>query len=182
MVMRKNDYIKEVILESLSIGGIITISLLAPNALKILKQFDKNKKHYRPSYITRKVRELEKGGYVKLIKKSSSIYVRLTTSGKDRLKQYTLKKKVSKTNSWDKIWRMVIFDIKEYRRGSRDKLRRELINSGFKKLQNSVWISPYPCEEFIILLKSDLQIGKDLLYLETRKIEGEGKIKKMFNL
>jgi phenylacetic acid degradation operon negative regulatory protein len=49
---------------------------------------------------------------------------------------------------WDGAWRIVAFDIPEARAGLRKKLRRRLHELRFGYLQNSVWISPDPVEEF----------------------------------
>jgi len=48
--------------------------------------------------------------------------------------------------TWDKKWRMVIFDVEEKYRNQRNYLRRQLENLGFGMLQESVWISPFPIE------------------------------------
>lgn len=178
--MRKNAYIGEIILKTLLAAGVISIAILAPNALQALKIF--KKRIYSPSYINQKIKELEKQGYVKLLKKNNKIYITITEKGKLQLQKYRVKNNQTVKHKWDKKWRIIIFDIKEYRRKTRDRLRRELINYGFKKLQNSVWVSPYPCEEFIVLLKSDLKIGKDLLYMESVYIEGSEKKEKSFSL
>jgi DNA-binding transcriptional regulator PaaX len=43
----------------------------------------------------------------------------------------------------DGVWKMVIFDIPEKQRQVRNILRAKLVSLGFKKWQNSIWISPY---------------------------------------
>ena len=83
---------------------------------------------------------------------------------------------------WDKRYRMIIFDIPERRRIVRDQLRRIMRECGFLRIQDSVWVSPYDCEELIILIKADLHIGKDVLYTIVEKIENDKWIKKYFNL
>lgn len=75
-----------------------------------------------------------------------------------------------------------MFDIKEPRRSVRDALRRELQAVGFVKIQHSVWAYPYPCEDFIALLKADLHVGKDILYLVVEEMENDYLLKKHFSL
>ena len=53
---------------------------------------------------------------------------------------------------------------------------------GFLRLQDSVWVFPYDCEEVIALIKADLRIGKDVLYTIVEKIENDKPIKKHFDL
>src|SRR3989344_6024245 len=43
---------------------------------------------------------------------------------------------------WDGKWKILIFDIDEINRGTRDSLRIKLKYLGFGLLQKSVWISP----------------------------------------
>ncbi len=87
-----------------------------------------------------------------------------------------------KHHRWDKRWRMVVYDIKENRRGVRVKLQELLRGFGFYKLQNSVWIYPYDCEALMILLKADFKIGTDVLYAVVEKIENDQKLKTHFGL
>jgi phenylacetic acid degradation operon negative regulatory protein len=44
---------------------------------------------------------------------------------------------------WDKKWRILIFDIAEVSRKTRDILRLKLKELGFGMLQKSVWITPH---------------------------------------
>ncbi|VAW19183.1 hypothetical protein MNBD_BACTEROID05-1044, partial [hydrothermal vent metagenome] len=70
----------------------------------------------------------------------------------------------------------------ERKRGVRDKLRKALVNFGFIKLQNSIWVYPYECEEFITMLKADLKTGKDILYIVADKVEYDKNFKGNFKL
>ncbi len=47
------------------------------------------------------------------------------------------------TKPWSGYWRMVIYDIPEEKSGLRDKLCYHLDELGFKRLQRSVWLSPF---------------------------------------
>jgi len=53
---------------------------------------------------------------------------------------------------------------------------------GFLRIQDSSWLYPYDCEEFMALLKADLHIGKDVLYAVVEEIENDKWIRKHFNL
>ncbi|KKT75590.1 MAG: hypothetical protein UW71_C0001G0001, partial [Parcubacteria group bacterium GW2011_GWB1_44_7] len=56
------------------------------------------------------------------------------------------------------------------------------LSVGFMKLQKSVWVYPYDCEDFVNLIKADFKIGKDLLYLIVDSIENDKFIKEYFQL
>jgi DNA-binding transcriptional regulator PaaX len=89
---------------------------------------------------------------------------------------------ITKPKKWDGKWRILIFDITETKKSTRDNIRRTLINIGFIKLQNSVWVFPYDCEDLITLLKVDLMVGKEMLYIIADKIENDSILKGRFGL
>jgi len=95
-----------------------------------------------------------------------------------RLKHITL----ATPRRWDKKYRIIIFDIKETRRGARDTLRIWLTQLGFIQLQRSVWVYPYECQEVVTLLKAHIHIGKDVLYLTADFIENDRWLRKAFDL
>ncbi len=110
-------------------------------------------------------------------------FFRITEKGKQLLRtsegEY---KPIPKPRKWDKKWRILIFDIREERKGLREKVRRTLISLGFKRLQDSVWVFPYDCEDLIVLLKADFRIGKDLLYIIADTIENDSFLKQEFGI
>jgi len=57
-----------------------------------------------------------------------------------------------------------------------------MLDFGFLRVQYSVWVSPYDCEELIALVKAELRLGKDVLYVVVEQIENDGWIKKHFQL
>lgn len=74
---------------------------------------------------------------------------------------------------WDGRWRMVLFDVPEARRGTRNKLRLFLQDRGFGYLQNSVWITPDPVAEQRTLLADGPVDVESLILLEARPAAGE---------
>ena len=57
-----------------------------------------------------------------------------------------------KPKTWDKKWRLVLFDVPETDRVFRDVLREHLHTLEFYRLQQSVFVSPYPYEAAILEL------------------------------
>lgn len=90
--------------------------------------------------------------------------------------------KLKKPKSWDRKWRIVIFDIPEKKRKIRDMVRRILFNAGFQRIQDSVWVYPYDCEDVIGLLKADYGIGRDMLYIIADQIENDKYLRMDFDL
>ncbi len=181
---RKKTNIQKIILSSIAVTGIISLALIAPNAVQMLKTFgiDKKLKNFKND-VNRSLSKLLSAGLVIFVEKNGKKYLKLT--GKGKLKLLQLEKysfKIKKPKRWDKKWRIVIFDISEQKRTQRDKLRFTLKQIGFIKLQHSVWVYPYDCEELITLLKLDFKMGKDILYIIAEKIENDKILKKYFKL
>jgi DNA-binding transcriptional regulator PaaX len=163
-------------------AGLISVALVLPNVLQMLKVFNLDKKllaNNRRSVNNSRQRLVEKG----LLIYSKEGYLSLTPLGEKTLKKIeALDYKIKKPKRWDRKWRMLIFDIKESRRELRDKVRNTLVAIGFIKLQDSVWVYPYDCEDLITLFKADFEIGREVLYIIADKIENEVVLLKAFNL
>lgn len=175
----------KIILGTIAGAGLISMALLAPNAVQCIEMFypNKKRKYNKNWYVKTCIGKMLTQGLIEFKNKNGKKFVQLTEKGKEKLLKYQLKELViKKPKKWDKKWRIVIFDIKEKRKYLRERIRRELINLGFIKLQNSVWVYPYDCEEIVIMLKSFSKVGKDVLYLEVNRVENDKWLKKEFGL
>ncbi len=170
--------INTAIIKTLAVGGMLTVALMAPNALQVLKQFGLSKPEKKKQGISRSVRRLLEGGYIK----ETSGQIELTLKGEHLAALLGEGRLVThKPRRWDGKWRVLIFDIPERRRRVRDQIRHTLMTLGFVRLQNSVWVHPYDHEDLITLLKTDFHIGRDVLYL-IADIEDDRPLRKAFNL
>ena len=102
----------------------------------------------------------------------------LTNKGK--LRYESLRER--KNKRWDGKWRIVSFDVYEKNRKKRDLLRRELQAYGFQMMHQSMWVYPYPCDEYVALLKSDLSFGKNVQYMLVDYVDMHMELKRMFDL
>lgn len=84
---------------------------------------------------------------------------------------------------WDKKWRIVIFDIPEELHNNRIRFRKKLQSLGFYMLQKSVFVFPYPCEEELGHVASNLEISDyiDVIIAENIGFR-EKDIQKFYNL
>ena len=83
---------------------------------------------------------------------------------------------------WDKKWRLIMFDIWEKRKAERNQLRGMLERVGFTKLQESVWVFPYPCEELFVYLQTQLRLGPSIRYLVVEEIDNDHALRHEFDL
>ncbi|MEK7614084.1 MAG: CRISPR-associated endonuclease Cas2 [Patescibacteria group bacterium] len=178
----RGSHLQKAVLNSVAVAGIIGVALVAPNAMRILKMFGLGKvkdRHARQAINTSRRRLVEKG----LLLHSKDGFLKLTKKGEYKL--YELERhdyKLPHPKRWDKKWRVLIFDIPEKKRLLRDKVRLTLSAIGFRRLQHSVWVYPYDCEDLITLIKSDLKIGKELLYLIVDSIENDRRMREWFEV
>ena len=170
--------INSAIIKTLAVGGVLAVALMAPNALQLLKQFGIANPKKKKQGIHKSLDRLITGGYVR----KTDGQLELTQKG-ERLAALLGEGRLAprKPKRWDGKWRGLIFDIPERRKGVRDQVRRTLVGLGFTRLQDSVWVYPYDCEDLITFLKADFRLGKDVLYL-IADMEDDKPLRSRFNL
>lgn len=176
----RRDKIRKAILQSVAVAGVLSVALLAPNALQALKLLGWKPHRRSREVIARSRNRLVEHG---LLARDEKGFLRLTTKGGTKLRELERREyKLPHPKCWDKKWRVLIFDIPEKRKYLREKIRNTLRAIGFNQLQKSVWVYPYDCEDLITLLKADFKVGKDLLYLVVDEIENDKKLLNLFQL
>lgn len=189
----KNDYgervpVGKIILGVIGLTALMSVAVVMPNAVQVLKLFNLPKKKFdrQKHYINTALEKLKNGGMIETIKKpSGEKFVRLTKEGKKVLLKFEIEGLLKdKPIKWDGKYRLVIFDIKENVRFSRDNLRYMLLKFGFVRIQNSVWVYPYPCEGAINLLRAnlDLEKGDEVIYIIVESIENDLWLREKFKL
>jgi DNA-binding transcriptional regulator PaaX len=183
--VRIHGRIQKAVLATLGVTGVLALGLVAPNAMKILRMFNIQKPRFGER-IRRVATDLAARGLVVFVEKNRKKYLEITEKGKEMLAEIQDREELfrakKKPKRWDKRWRLVVFDIPEHRRSVRNRLREMIVAFGFIKIQNSVWVYPYDCEELVTLLKSDLRIGREVLYAVVEKIENDKWLLRHFNL
>lgn len=86
-------------------------------------------------------RRLKTGEIERVIKKGQP-YLRLTSSGKEKIKR-DFPLLAMQRKRWDRKWHLALYDIAEISRPKRDILRSKLRELKFGMFQRSVWITPF---------------------------------------
>jgi phenylacetic acid degradation operon negative regulatory protein len=121
----------------------------------------------------------QKNGYLEKVEEKGKKGLRLTTKG--RMK--TLKIALSdKKERWDGCWRIIIFDIPEKKRKTRDAFRKMIADLGFKKYQISVWICPYSRTSELEMIIEELRLRPYIQHFVSKSVTEERKLKKIFEL
>ncbi len=164
-------------------AGTLGLAATAPKMLSLVKHID-------PKWQSKLVPErrialvyasLRKRGLIANIPGSKSVV--LTQKGRQFASRERLKIRTrDRKPRWDGRWRVLIFDLPEKERRTRDRLRLELQEVGFIQLQRSVWVYPYQCDDYILLLKKEVGAGRRALYMIVESLEGDAPLKKYFKL
>lgn len=136
--------------------------------IELLKDYDRVWLSIDRKKLFDALRALKLGGYVEVIQRSDGAMVaELTEKGRSRATRFPLDDlKLSKPERWDGKWRIVIFDIAEERRKTRNALRWRLKNLGFCELQRSVFVVPYQCEDEITILVNAFGLREEVRIIE----------------
>jgi DNA-binding transcriptional regulator PaaX len=175
----KRHNLEKIILQSVAFAGLLPIAILAPNVLGAMGKLGMLPKSREREFISNSRTRLIKKGLLKY----ENGFLQLTAAGEKQINRLRLLDyKLKKPKTWDEKWRVLIFDIPEYRKSLRNKIRHTLAALGFVRLQDSVWIYPYDCEDVLTLLKADFKIGKDLLYMVVEFLEHDKAMRARFGL
>ncbi len=176
--------VQHALLAAVALTGVALVAAVAPNAPAALVKLPSVKRaQLRYQYRTALGR-LAAQGHIVFGKRDGKQYAKITESGRKMLVFEQEKAKLSGTKKrrWNGRWRVVIFDIPERRRRTRDRLRSLMQETGFVRLQDSVWVFPYDCEDFVSLVKAELKIGSAILYMVVEHIENDKHLRAHFGL
>lgn len=181
---RRRSYLRNVLLTSIALSGVVLVAAIAPNALAQLRHLPAMKRARLRYRAKTALGRLAVQGLIAFEKRNGKSYARITSAGQKALifEQQKASLHDKKKRRWDKRWRVIIFDIPERRRRTRDRLRITMRELGFVRLQDSVWVYPYDCEDLMALLKADLKVGAAVLYMVVEHIENDKHLRAQFAL
>jgi phenylacetic acid degradation operon negative regulatory protein len=140
----------------------------AKNLAKIFKEVYKD--DYSLGSIHKEMSLLKTKGLIEYQKRYRKPLPILTRKGQLAIASHLPFKKYG---HWDGKWRLVCFEIPEREKELRHLLRQRLLKLGFGKLQDSVYLSPYPLFAPIKRFAGDYGAVPYIKMLEIAKIEDE---------
>lgn len=152
----------------------------------ILKAIRKDWQRINKQSFNRSIKSLRQQRLLQeLIRADGTVTLHLTRQGQRQAKYFGFfgsTVKIKRPKKWDKLWRIVIFDIPEKKRTFRDILRDHLRAIGFEKLQQSVFVFPYPCEKEIVYLAELYNATAYVRIITAQKIDNQKSIMKKFKI
>lgn len=177
----------EKVLLLLASGVALTSALIMPGTGKLLRKTARSSesewKEFNENYLKRTIKDLQKKRVVEIREENGFSEVKLTEGGKTRILKFGLQNlTVLKPVKWDGRFRMVFYDIFSTKSAIRDKFRHALLNAGFYKLQESVYIHAYPCEREIEFLRNYLGISGEVRIILAERIENDKEFRQFFGI
>lgn len=176
---QKRQKIQDIVLTAVYSAAALGMILAAPNTVQLLryvKKYTGEQEHVDRRMYQALLRLRSRG----LLTKNNT----LTKSGRARAAALCSIEDVAPKVPfrWDRKWRIVMFDIWETRRTERNRLRGFLQRIGFAKIQESVWVYPYPCEELFVYLRAQLRLGRGVRYMVVEEIDNDTALRQGFDL
>ncbi len=181
---QETSAIVDAILRALAVGGALSAIAIAPNMVIALDKpmrlvFEKLDARERDRELARVLAYMRRN---KLIAENYENGLEITRQGRRRLKKANYDNlKITVPQKWDGQWHIVLFDIPTERNLARRSFTEKMQHLGFKYLQQSVWIHPFPCRAEIEIVCDTLDISRYVTYIETNHIDHQDKLIKRFS-
>lgn len=164
-------------------AGIIIAVATSPFALtkivdRILKKYPKAKRED----VEKSINKIFKDKMAQVVEKNGKCVVRITQKGKKKVVDLNIDAIKVQRQKWDGMWRLVFFDIPETLRHGRRVLRDKLKEIGFVRLQKSVWVCPYECQDEIDFITAVYGLEKYVNYAVCESGDFTQSMQKIFEV
>ena len=179
----KSEIVKDVF-SLLFTGGAIIIAANSPYFLpNLIRKYERWRKYPRKK-VSDTFYRLRQKGLIDIKTVNNQIYISLTDKGKKKAGIYQIDKlKITRPKRWDGKWRIILFDIPEKKKISREALRGKLKELGFFMFQKSAWIYPFECRAEIELLRDFFGLSNnEMRIIISENIEDDSILKEKFKL
>ena len=168
----------------LLIGAVLAVSQSPKTHLRLIRALPKAWKAIDRRVLYRVINEFYKERLVDFREDKEGIAtIVLTERGQKRALRYKIDSLTILTPArWDNKWRIVMFDIPERRKKTREAFRLKMKELGFYQFQKSVWVYPYPCRDIVDFVVEVFEIRPYVQYLEATFITHDAKLRLHFNL
>lgn len=134
--------------------------------------FDMRARDYQKFY--KLLYKLKTAHLVEVYGEGKEKFVELTKEGRKRITKYLFQGgKVPVPRLWDGKWRLVIFDIPEDQKATRNVVRQLLYRVGFYQLQKSVYVYPHNCIGMVRYLEETYDLDRYIQFAIVERLETE---------
>lgn len=168
----------------LEAGLALSLTRRPDHYFRILKKVSKEWKKINERYLRETIKRLYQSKLVDYREnQDGTVTLILSEKGKNKILRYDLDKiEVKKPARWDKLWRLVIFDIPEEKRAGRVALVAKLKELDFYPLQKSVFVHPYECKDEINFILEIFNLVPYVRFLRVKDIDVALDLRERFRL
>lgn len=159
------------VLKVIGLSGIVVASVALPGLPLAIIKTHKLWKDINKSDLGRIIKRLEKQQMIALREMDGKISIEITEKGKKRLLTYDFENLKLHAKKRDGKWRLIIFDIPEGKKKNRESFRKKLLELNCVWLQDSVFVSAFPCKDEIDFLCHYLEISDFITVVVVDSIE-----------
>jgi len=121
--------------------------------------------------------------YITITNGEKGTTIRLTTAGKQLAGKAAVEMlRPAVPPVWDKKWRIVLFDIPEGFKKSRDGFAANLKRIGFTQIQKSAFAFPHPCFEELVVLMDFHKVRPFVTCIVAEQLEHSKQLEKLYSL
>ncbi|MCR4325965.1 MAG: hypothetical protein NUV59_04175 [Patescibacteria group bacterium] len=170
------------ILQMIAIGALV-IGLggaPSPRAMnRLLKEFTLGDTRENRRYVSRKVRNMKKQGYLA----KHGVRYAVSDKGSRILSAAELENlRIPRQQHWNGTWHLVLFDIPLPESSARKAFNRILLGLGLVQYQQSVLVYPFPIRDTVLPICRFYGITKYVSFISAENIDGSEKLTKHFGL
>ena len=175
---------KQKILLLLLAGVSLSLTKSPKGYFKILRNLPKEWREIKRRRLNEIVKEFYNNRLVSLKENKEGLAeIVLTKDGETKALRFKIDEmEIKKPAKWDGEWRVVIFDIPERFKKAREALRNKLKDLGFVKLQESVFVFPYECEDEINFIVEVFLIRLFVKFMRVKSFTNDEKLRVDFGL
>lgn len=176
--------IQQKILLLLEAGFALALSGSPRSSFRILSVAARQWSHINKRALRNSIRKLYEAKLITTKDNTDgSVTMTLSQSGRQKVLTYKLDEmKITPPRSWDKKWRIILFDIPEKRRRIRDTLRHHLQQLGCHELQKSVLVHPFECRNEVDYLVEFFHLRPFVRFITAEFIDNELHLKQKWHL
>jgi len=179
--MRKNEVV-HFVLGIIGVAGIVIAAGISPGLAFCIPHGNRHKTKPKNKSIDQTVRRLLNRGLIAREFTNTGIRLVLTDRGYAEFLENEFRLQNMRQKRWDGRWRLLIFDIPEKRRSTRNRVWKKLRQLGFRRLQDSVWAYPFSCQIILELLQIRYSVRHDAMILEVTRTYPDHPLKQIFRL
>ena len=182
------------VLALLGAGTFLAVSIIFPGFpmaakpfIDIAKEAGRNKRQkvwekFNLWRLRQVIKRMQNSKLVEVKEEKGIPIIRITDKGKQKLLRYKIDDMELDQSNWDGKWRLIIYDVASTKRANSEIFRTMLTKLRFLKLQKSVYLTPFKCEDEIEYLRLLFGIGNEVQILKIGSLENETAYRRFFGI